>query len=568
MASEPIAKLDPAGQPTPLSYNVPQPSSYFGKNYIELDFVPKGSATANYFLPDLCKQPPLPPAVASVQDMPESALAKKLSEEFSKGIGSSALLDHLQRSGGRFTISPTLITAARPGLLGVGGSAASHQLKISVSNGVTDQGSISISPEQMASLLKMGQKFKVYRSMFGTPKIAVVPVVPKIRPRILLVETHRISTYLGKYGAGRVLSTASLLPGEKSRISIRSYTKESSTRTEASSILDSFTKESADDFETALQSERSKKTSSAESFEYHAEAEAEGSWGWGSAKVSGGVKGSTNSSREEFAKSTSNAVTKHAQKASAKRDIQINTTSVSMVETGNEQEIIREIENINVGKTLTSVFRQMNQEFITIQHLVDIRLAFFNGDSEQTREYALSDMDQLLDDVVIQTKHAEVKEVIETEISSIMDYLGNNPIAVDEQGTVVNNRKFIEEVERKDKKGTAAGSYWRFAKDLFSVYPNPGGSSIKEIPGIILGVTKNTMRTDGVMVETILGGGDGLDAYSHAIQDEKTRGAKLENDVRQLGIDIVKALAPDKKAGAFETILKPTPPVQSKWPTA
>lgn len=36
--SEPIVKLEPGGQATIISYNVPEPTAYSGKNIIELEF--------------------------------------------------------------------------------------------------------------------------------------------------------------------------------------------------------------------------------------------------------------------------------------------------------------------------------------------------------------------------------------------------------------------------------------------------------------------------------------------------------------------------------------------------
>jgi hypothetical protein len=196
------------------------------------------------------------------------------------------------------------------------------------------------------------------------------------RPRIYLIETYRLSSFLGSYGAGQVAKTFTLLPGEKTRISVKTFTKTEQQRKSASSILDSSTEESADEFEPSLQEETSNTDACQETFEYHAEAEANASWGFGSAKVSGGVKGGTNAAREEFAKNVSNSVNKHAAKASAKRDIQINTSYEVKEETGEETSIEREIENINLSRSLNFVFRQMNQEFISPLHLVDVRVAF------------------------------------------------------------------------------------------------------------------------------------------------------------------------------------------------
>jgi hypothetical protein len=91
-----------------------------------------------------------------------------------------------------------------------------------------------------------------------------------VRPysRLLLVEIYRLSSYLGSYGAGRVLKTFSLLPGEKTKISVRTFTKRETTRNQATSILDSFTQTSADDFETSIAKEQSDKNTNQESFGY------------------------------------------------------------------------------------------------------------------------------------------------------------------------------------------------------------------------------------------------------------------------------------------------------------
>jgi hypothetical protein len=133
---------------------------------------------------------------------------------------------------------------------------------------------------------------------------------------------------------------------------VKTYTKTATTAAEASSILDSLSEESATDFETSVQTEQSDQSEYAKSFEYNAEAEASASWGFGSVSLSGGVAGSTNSSREEFAKNVSAATEKQSAAASSKRDVQVNTSFEVSTEVGEET-------------SLNFVFRQMNQEFVS-----------------------------------------------------------------------------------------------------------------------------------------------------------------------------------------------------------
>jgi hypothetical protein len=57
------------------------------------------------------------------------------------------------------------------------------------------------------------------------------------------------------------------------------------------------------------------------------------------------------------------------------------------------------------------------------------------------------------------------------------------------------------------------------------------------IPGIILGVTRNILRTDGVIVETILGQGEGLDEYSRGLQETAVKQAQMQNALSQAEVD-------------------------------
>ena len=47
----------------------------------------------------------------------------------------------------------------------------------------------------------------------------------RIVSRLLIVETLTLSSFLGAYGAGRVLRTFSLLPGERTTISLKTFTQ-------------------------------------------------------------------------------------------------------------------------------------------------------------------------------------------------------------------------------------------------------------------------------------------------------------------------------------------------------
>ena len=362
-----------------------------------------------------------------------------------------------------------------------------------------------------------------------TVNVTLVPEVVNRLNRFILVENYRLSSYLGSYGAGRTLKTFSLLPGEKTKISVKSYTRSETDAKDASSILDSFTDESSTDFEKSMADEQSNKKNYDETWNYKVGAEAKASWGWGSAAARAETSGGTNAAREEFAKNVSSAVQKHVSKASAKREVQVNTSYEVKTQTGEETSIEREIANINVGATLNFVFRQMNQEFISIQHLVDVRVGYFkvetvNGVERYTyREVTLPELDSLIASVIVEARRTEVRNIILHQLTNVFDYKDRHHVLVEE-----------EPLRDASGKVVPLSNYLRMRKDYTSTYVDEASGTQIKVPGVILAANTHVLRTEGVIVEALLGHGDGLDTYSHGLQAEAVRARAIENSGREL----------------------------------
>jgi hypothetical protein len=384
-----------------------------------------------------------------------------------------------------------------------------------------------IEPDVVADRMGAGQRLHIYRNLFGSFAYNFVREPTAARPRLYLVEIYRLSSYLGDYGAGRTIKTFSLLPGESTKITVKSYTRSTTDYSSASSILDSYTEESANSFEKDVHDEESDKRNEQESDEYHIDGELEGGFNIGIAsadlKVQAGYKGASNSAREQLTNRVRNATQKHSSEASAKRDVQVNTNYEATTETGYEQTIERQIENINVGRTLNFVFRQMNQEFITIFHLVDVRIGFFNGFGESKIEVPVHELDSLLDEVMVPdaAKKKAVRGAIVTELQNIFDYQ-DNPQSIIEERNVAGDA------------GQPPLSYLRVRKDFTMTYKRHPDDPGIQVPGIILDARTYVMRTDGVIVEALLGQGNALDPYSLGLQIEAVRQKKLENDQAEL----------------------------------
>jgi hypothetical protein len=344
------------------------------------------------------------------------------------------------------------------------------------------------------------------------------PARPPLVERLLIVEKVRLSTYLGAYGPGRTVKTISLLPGEKTKVAVKTFRRSSETETDASSILDSYTEESQEDFEDQLASEQSSRELAEESSKWEVSGKVRQSWGTGRASIEAGAEGSSNASREELAKTVATAVHKHAAKASSKRDVEVKSTREMKTEEGEEYSAESEIQNINVSRTLNFVFRQMNQEFLTILHLVDVRVAYVRGDlkvdSQGTErveytytEVALSQLQGLLERVLIPERVESVRKKVLSLLGNVFDYedevhsLIDERTLEDENGNVIPNSTYI-----------------RVPKNKTSTFVDPATGTEIVVPGVILAVMKNVMRTDGVVCDAILGSGDALDTYARGLQ--------------------------------------------------
>ena len=222
--------------------------------------------------------------------------------------------------------------------------------------------------------------------------------------------------------------------------------------------------------------------------------EASGSGGSTSSNETTGEWG-TRSAREDFAKSVSNALFKHSARASSKRDVEINTSSeqssTSVSEQGSEQTIERQIENVNVSRTLNLVFRQMVQEYISVLHLTDVKIALYDESPGPYPQYSIHELDRFLDayfddDDEVRTR---VLEGIIRELFFIFDYR-DEPQQFLEQVDLVFPQDTIEVAGHEISLATVG--YLRVNKSLRTPLAD---REFIEVPGVVLKENVITMRT-------------------------------------------------------------------------
>lgn len=362
-------------------------------------------------------------------------------------------------------------------------------------------------------------------------------------PALFLVQVIGISAFLGEYGLGKTVKTFTLLPGETTTISTRTWRATEESVSLASSIIDSYTESAADRFADSVMTETTDTATQDQTENWHAEAEVKGSFGFGSASVSGGGGGEYSSSTEEFAKSVDEAVAEHSAESSAHRENTVTSNSERSESTEDEEVIERTITNINVGRVLNYTFRELNQMYHTRTHLKEVRIAFTNGNAGSWREEPVSAMRKLVAEV-IDPKHVDaVCEDLLRTIAVAFDVRGL-PVPVLDQVVLTNcgrTAKVSEAVPDKQCRYPAPSAdgtmYYRFKRGpLAQAADDPYA-----VEGVLLKERAVVMSTDSVVVESLLGVNSALDAYSTALQNEAIREKQLANDRMQLAQSIVAA---------------------------
>ncbi len=561
---EPLLKFESDATAPILRYNLPSPSSYEGKVYIEIDLdsgIFKHEAAhkipSYYDILNSNREEIQEYLINSRKEDLERELTPFITiEEFTNEITEQEkkqiILEYIKTQNTQFIDLLNLIEEE----FDENGNVINYAL----------EAKNKLFTFYVQAALHIEHKILTfYRTMGGNLKIKFVDVPPKPEPRLFFVETYKLTNLPGDYGAGTILKTFSLLPREMTEISIKTWKKTSLEMKKASSILDSYTTEKADEFESSIQAESASSSRAETSLSYNIEASASANWGFGRASVTGKLGGSVKSVREESTKNVMNATAKHAQNASAKREVNIDTSFEKSVETGIETAIMRKIRNLNVTRTLNFTFRQMNQQFHSILHLTDLRIAFYNGYPGSYREYALNDLGHLVNKYFKKYKihYNLLRNIILKEYGRIYDDQGK---PIDMQGHVFdyqgNPRALVEEINLPDEnisylrvipplngKGEPLGQQNYVMRQKTEDQPE----DIRYLNGVILVREVITMKTDGIIVEALMGRANALDDYSYDYRVEKILKKRYENDRIKLGLKLVKQLI---KEGQYDQAIK------------
>lgn len=419
--------------------------------------------------------------------------------------------------------------------------------------------------EDLLAAVRAGQLLKLSKKWGGGILVEPVPISPPPTPAVFLVEVYGISSFLDDYGLGRTVRTMSLLPGEETNISVKTWRSREQTRAEGSTIVDSFQTSSADRFAASFERENTDQKSQSSKHTWAAGVEAKGGINLGIVSFGGGASasgsGEYHSSREQLAKTMSSVMREHTNESNAAREMNI-TSSSEIVDTEGEETVTeRTVRNVNMRRTLNFVFRELNQKYITKFHLRDLRVAYTDGRPGTWREESLSGLRSLLEDVIVPNRVDAAAQAFLRQASLVFDTTGA-PVSVldsirlqaDGSGWAITSPA---QRDRPDAQGNANREFEPPNMEL--VYRFTPGSLGKqegnEVEGVVLNDRDIVLRTDSVVVEALLGEADALDPYAMLTQKADAEARSVRNDRERLAHQVIKGVAAGSdQADAFARI--------------
>jgi len=547
LPDEPLIKMGGGEAPT-LDYNLPQSTAITAYGLIPVEFRTAQFKQAAFERPD-------DQFLGQFKDPTTEGIAADLKRKLADGrplagITAPSSFGGSARSG----------TANRRsgGGLGPGNTGTSDQSGRPSDEEVVRAAFENTDPEDLAEAILMGARPVVRRMLSGKQVSYMVIPTPRARPGIYILEEYRISSWLRDYGAGRTVSTFTLLPGEKTTITLRTYRDMESTRSVSENVLDSFTEASADEFERLVEEEKGVNVSGSLSGSRNSSLGLSASVPVGGGASAGGSASTSSSISATMARASNSrtlerALEKHVQTSSRTREVEVNVSMSVALSTGEERTVTRELVNINRSRVLNFVFRQLLQEYTTLVWLNDIRFVFTNGDPASTVVVDLPRLEAFLQTYLRPDEIEGALAALLKDYCKVFNYDDERFTFIERHEESYGDCPFAAEGETVE--------YWRKRKDLKDEFDGI------EVPGVIMEASTQVLPTSSIIGEALLGQGEALDCYNMSLQDAAVQSADLRNRRLETALVVIDAVeAPMEQAEAFDLIFggsKPSSEVDS-----
>jgi hypothetical protein len=560
-----------------ISYDVPLPGSYSFDRLVPIEW-----DSATYFTESARKAGRSLTEVVGGQQRDDGSLVS---------IDKSKLIQYYKEVvAKRFPVGPPVLEVG-PGQLRARletGSAAVEEPLPAAVLGARPVEAVSVRRSQLRDEQIAGVAEQVAQASTALEGLAHIPVLvpglgqalhkviatPKVaaEPRIALIETFQISSFLGDYGLGRTINTFSLLPGERTTITVDTWRTDTVNYEQSTSIFDSADSSAETRWANELEQESGNSSSEQGGWAFSVGVEAGGGFNIGiasaSAKVETGFSANHQESRAAFSTASSRASASHAAQCNNSRQQAVSSGSSAQSSTGSSTTTTRELVNTNLRRVLNFVFRELNQSYEVVTSLRDVRLAYYNGHPGSASIVPLSQLRSFLERHVVAAKRDEVAVELLSLVAQCADVEGKFHVML-EVGTLERGHwRWADAPLGQDGKIAEAeplkpDKAWR-------IKPGPIGQQAgkPQVGGVVTARTTAVLRTDTVVIEALLGQADALDPYATALQslDLRQRAAEierleLENARIKAGITLTEAIAEEDKRETIEALLGERPEI-------
>ncbi len=544
---EPFIKLEDTGEASILNYNLPQSTCYRASSYLELGFDDK------IFIKPT---PPKDNFWELTEQLSKDEWMVRLNDEIEGAtVGDTPIFENSEiLLKDDVSIKSRIIYPETSEPLGTSADAVVKNIALAPKQTIAEIANIPIT--QIADKITRGFRPMLIQGLTGKPYIRYIPRPKVFKPTFAIELKLKMCSYLGDYGAGRTVKTFSLLPGEQTTISIKTWERNEESKKEASNVLDSLSESSSNELQSIIESEvtHSRGTSSTNTNQLSAGGGLNVGLNLGkflnigvNANASSSQSRSFTSAIQDTVRNLVNSTSTQASKSDSLRQIEINTETNTSSSTGYEESIVRELENINKSRVLNFVFRQLMQEFYTITYLDDVSFVYSDGYAGSRKVSNLAGLMDFLKEIIDGEDNINmVLGSILNRLCGIVDYEGNKiPFieCVEEELECNLNCSCLPDIELEKY------CYFRKIQGLSQTYNG------KTVDGIILDVTHRILRTPALVVDALLGQGEALDCYNQKLQDAAVQNAVLNNNALEQAIATIEAISdPTEKATLYKKV--------------
>lgn len=556
LPKEPFIKLG-SGQAPTLNYNIPQEASFqtYG-NQIVKGVDPKA-------FKEFTKRKPENNYFDQVKALDKDTLKQKFAEAVQLQRTDGGLLANAELLRKHLDFSQSNLKAASLQQKNVDPKREVVNEVDNVEIPLIVENTNQINEVQLANLAVEGVQPILVEKLGGyQTKMKFLQEPKTVVPYFAIIEEYTTSSFLGDYGAGKTIDVFSLLPNEKTTITIKTFKNSTSTKAYAENVLDSFGENSTNELEkniedeTGLSDSNTTGTTTTNSNSNTKSASVNVSNKGSLLKIinfnvngainTGSANSTTNSNantRASNVRSLNKALDKHVASSNSNRQVTVNSTTNQTVTEGEEASTVRELINLNKSRVLNFVFRQLLQQYVTITYLSNFRILFCNGYYESVRMVDVEELDNLLEDTINPEFVDSVRAKLLKHYCTIYNHK-DQPI------------NFIEKVTQN--LGACLGlaeteTFWRIKKTVTDSYA-AGGLTLT-VPGPILNVKTYTLQTASVVSDALLGQGEALDCFNNKTQDAAVIAENVKNLEMLQRLEVLEELGDAKtKADMYKKI--------------